>query len=428
MKITEAPTKLFRSFNGLEARTITTRSGQTFEICTIKRYSGNLVTTANKNDVEDSGACIVSHVGETFLYVNHGKVRCTEKTVIAAHFEALELFEAKIKETPLVEIKNEVPEVGDILFLDGYSCYKGSTGNKWIIYNICKNGRSYDCIEMDTLELRVKDYVRPFSKKLGIGVYFEKGHNMSAFGIDSEKLAQMLIDAKEVKKVADEKKRIENEAAKKASEENAEYLAQFIQADRRKTTSIIKSHCLKTWPISKIDVSTEVYSDGSSMDVTYYAPQKIEALESFIDNFQYGHVDGMQDMYEYSNSQDIIVAGHILQQYKYVRVEFEESEEPIKNEFKKPEGELIDWDTIFDEPAPEKTEAFEIVKTKHTLKGFDLWVVKLVDRVSKDAFNDLLNTAKKFGGWYSAFNKNGAIAGFQFKSEESANEFTVNII
>jgi len=428
MKITETPTKLFRSFNGLEASTITTRSGQTFEICTLKRYSGNLVTTASKNDIEDSGACLISQVGETFLYVNHGKVRCTEKTVMASHLEALELFEAKIKETPLIEVKNEVPEIGDILFLDSNSSYKGSTGNKWIIYKIRENGRSFDCIEMDTLELRVKDYVRPFSKKFGIGIYFEKGYNMSAFGIDSEKLAQMLIDAQEVKKVADEKKRVGDEAARKASEERSAYLAQFTRADRRKTTNIIKAHCLKTWPISKIDVSTDVYSGGSSMDVTYFAPEKIEALESFIDNFQYGHFDGMQDLYEYSNSQDIIVDGHILQQYKYVGCKYVESDEPIKNEPKKPEGEIIDWDTIFDEPVQEKTEAFEIVKTKHTLKGFDLWVVKLVDRVSKDAFNDLLSTAKKFGGWYSAFNKNGAIAGFQFKSEESANEFTVNLI
>lgn len=424
MKITEAPTKIIRSFNGLEARTVTTKSGQTFEICTLKRYSGNLITTAQKNDIDDDGSCIISNIGETFLSVNHGKIRCTEKTVLAAHLQALEVFEAKIKETPIQEVKKEVPEVGDVVFLGGYGKDKGSRENNHIIYKI--EGRDLFLIEKDTLKLSRENYVSDYKKRKGqtIGMYFEKGFDMSNFGIDENKLSDMLIEAQEVAKVAAEKQRIENiEAEKKAAEKKA-YLSQFVQADRRKTTNIIKAHCLKTWKIAKIEVSTDVFSGGDSMDVNYYAPDPIKELESFINQFQAGHFNGMEDIYEYSNNPEIILDGHILQDYKYVSVYHKACDLPEPK--KQPEAELINWDTIFDES--EKSELFEIVQTKHTLKGFDLWVVKLVNRVSKDAFSDLLTTAKSFGGWYSAFNKNGAIPGFQFKDSDSASNFTLNLV
>jgi SAM-dependent methyltransferase len=65
----------------------------------------------------------------------------------------------------------------------------------------------------------------------------------------------------------------------------------------------------------------------------------------------------------------------------------------------------------------------EIVKTVHTRDGYDLWVVKAAERVERDIYNDWNATAKKLGGWYSKFRGNGAIPGFQFKTEEGAQAF-----
>lgn len=70
-----------------------------------------------------------------------------------------------------------------------------------------------------------------------------------------------------------------------------------------------------------------------------------------------------------------------------------------------------------------QTTAGEIVATKHTRDGYHLFVVKLADRLSADDYKTVLASAKKLGGWYSAFRGNGAIPGFQFKDKANAEAF-----
>lgn len=65
----------------------------------------------------------------------------------------------------------------------------------------------------------------------------------------------------------------------------------------------------------------------------------------------------------------------------------------------------------------------EIVETKHTKTGEQLFVVKLADRVEKDVYSSILGSAKKLGGWYSSYRVGGAIPGFQFKTKEAADQF-----
>mgnify|MGYP001375677318 CR=1 FL=1 len=51
--------------------------------------------------------------------------------------------------------------------------------------------------------------------------------------------------------------------------------------------------------------------------------------------FQYGYFNGMEDIYEYSKNDEIIIFGHILETYKYVFVRWEEGEgKPEKPEIK----------------------------------------------------------------------------------------------
>lgn len=73
--------------------------------------------------------------------------------------------------------------------------------------------------------------------------------------------------------------------------------------------------------------------------------------------------------------------------------------------------------------AANQTTGGEIIATKHTRDGYDLFVVQLADRLSKDDYTTVLASAKRMGGWYSSFRGNGAIPGFQFKSRESADAF-----
>ena len=69
------------------------------------------------------------------------------------------------------------------------------------------------------------------------------------------------------------------------------------------------------------------------------------------------------------------------------------------------------------------TSGSEVIATKHTKHGHELFVVQLADRVERDAYTTLNNSAKRLGGSYSSYRGNGAIPGFQFRSRESAEAF-----
>lgn len=69
------------------------------------------------------------------------------------------------------------------------------------------------------------------------------------------------------------------------------------------------------------------------------------------------------------------------------------------------------------------TTAGEVIATKHTKHGHDLFVVQLAERVERDAYETLNNSAKRLGGSYSSYRGNGAIPGFQFRTREAAEAF-----
>lgn len=69
------------------------------------------------------------------------------------------------------------------------------------------------------------------------------------------------------------------------------------------------------------------------------------------------------------------------------------------------------------------TASGDIIKTKHTKSGEDLFVVQMGDRVDRDTYNQINAHAKKLGGWYSSYKVGSAVPGFQFKDEAKATEF-----
>jgi len=73
----------------------------------------------------------------------------------------------------------------------------------------------------------------------------------------------------------------------------------------------------------------------------------------------------------------------------------------------------------------ESVNAEMIIKeTVHTKKNIPLFVVVLSSRVERSVYEELNNRAKKLGGYYSSYNKGGAIAGFIFEKKEAAELFT----
>ncbi|ULQ47391.1 hypothetical protein JN531_003700 [Flagellatimonas centrodinii] len=65
----------------------------------------------------------------------------------------------------------------------------------------------------------------------------------------------------------------------------------------------------------------------------------------------------------------------------------------------------------------------QVIETKHSQKGFDLFVVQLAERVPREDYNTLNAGAKRMGGYYSAFRGRGAVPGFQFRDRATAEAF-----
>ena len=65
----------------------------------------------------------------------------------------------------------------------------------------------------------------------------------------------------------------------------------------------------------------------------------------------------------------------------------------------------------------------DIIATKHTKKGTDLFVVRLAERVGREDYDTLNAGAKRIGGYYSSFRGAGAVPGFQFTTREQAEAF-----
>lgn len=327
-------------------------NGVPYMVTTMKNHRNIIQTSAQKvlaNDRSNGITAIAfSPLQDKSILIcsDEGSNVATEQRIKVLHFKALALIDEKQNLFPKPEPE---PEIGDIIFLDGYGKSKGSHENHHIVYKI--EGHELFCVEKDTLELTQQSHVRPIAKLFGIGMYFEKGFNMQKFGITDNKLANMLIEAQDVKRTKAEQQRIANEEGERKAEERRQYLSQFKQADRRKTTNIIKAHCMKTWQIAKIEVGTEVFSGGDSMRVKYYSPEPVPELENFIKGFQYGHFNGMEDIYETNdNYQEIILDGYILQDYKYVFCDHVKAELP--RSVSTPATELVEvdpWETLFSE-------------------------------------------------------------------------------
>lgn len=74
-----------------------------------------------------------------------------------------------------------------------------------------------------------------------------------------------------------------------------------------------------------------------------------------------------------------------------------------------------------------ENDKYELKETKHTKTGEKLYVVSLKERVSKEDYYNLNSTAKRLGGYYSSYNREGAIPGFQFKDKAQADKFISSI-
>jgi hypothetical protein len=342
IKITETKTEVIKSFHGWRASTIRTQQNRTFEIYTTKGYRGEIISHSTECEVEQGGGFITkksvhamfSNV-KPVIAINHGKIRATENTIKKAHFEALAKFDEVVNTEEFKkqsEKANDKPEIGTILFLDGYGKDIHSRENQDIVYKI-ENG-TYYTVEKTTFVLNQHTHVNNIENKFGIGTYYKTGYNMQSLGLNQDDLNNFLIDADKRQKANEILKEAQYKAKQEEKEKKEKYLSQFIKADKRKTTSLIKQYIKEKFPtVQKVEVQSDSFSMGDSLDVYYYAPEEIEELNNFIDSLQYGYFNSMEDIYEHKKDRkEVIYNGYILEDYKYTSYHFKQVEEIKKDQ------------------------------------------------------------------------------------------------
>jgi predicted RNA methylase len=217
-----------------------------------------------------------------------------------------------------------------------------------------------------------------------------------------------------------------------------------------KAAKAIRTELKEEFPGVKFSVKSSNFSMGDSVHISYVDGPLTKDVVIITGKYQQGHFDGMTDMYEYSNSRDDIPQSKYVQVGRTMSAETRDAiwkhlQETLTGcEGKDIESLIPEWNQygshltyrVFSETnyytEPEKKELsastvegldFEMEKTVHTKKGHDVWVAKSSTRVGKDEFRDLLDCAKMLGGYYSSYSRDGAVPGFQFKSDEACREF-----
>lgn len=75
----------------------------------------------------------------------------------------------------------------------------------------------------------------------------------------------------------------------------------------------IRGELKEAFPETKFKVTSTSFSMGDAVDVRWTGGPSVEEVEQFTRKYQYGHFDGMTDIYDMSNSRDD------LPQAKYVQ-------------------------------------------------------------------------------------------------------------
>lgn len=68
------------------------------------------------------------------------------------------------------------------------------------------------------------------------------------------------------------------------------------------TSKVIKQELKKAFPEVKFSVKSDNYSGGNSVNIEYWDAMPLKEVEEIVSKYQQGHFNGMEDIYEYSNT------------------------------------------------------------------------------------------------------------------------------
>lgn len=100
-----------------------------------------------------------------------------------------------------------------------------------------------------------------------------------------------------------------------------------MASEAAKCSKLVKSILRKAFPETKFSVRSSYFANGNEVRISWNLGPTTSKVEKLVSKFQYGHFDGMVDMYEMSNVREDIP------QVKFVMYQREhKSQEEIANE------------------------------------------------------------------------------------------------
>jgi hypothetical protein len=79
-----------------------------------------------------------------------------------------------------------------------------------------------------------------------------------------------------------------------------------MRTEAAKTAQAIRKELKVAFPNVKFSVTSDNFSGGNAVRVGWTDGPTTDMVEEITDKYQYGHFNGMEDMYEYSNTRDDI--------------------------------------------------------------------------------------------------------------------------
>lgn len=169
-------TRIFNHIsNGWTGETITKdKSGQIWEINTLKTYGGKITSTAIEIDEAKKEKGMQTIVISNFISKPKKRLiassgRATEKKIREQHAKAVLLFDEQDESTPKTtqqkKIENPIKR-GLIIFMWGYN----KESQKLVLTEEYRGGWKF--INLSTFQNGYAEHIRPYSQKFGIGYYY----------------------------------------------------------------------------------------------------------------------------------------------------------------------------------------------------------------------------------------------------------------
>lgn len=96
------------------------------------------------------------------------------------------------------------------------------------------------------------------------------------------------------------------------------------KSNQAAAAAAIKTELKKAFPFIKFSVTSDSFSMGNSVDISWTDGPTTAQVEAITGKYQYGHFDGMNDMYEDSNHRDDIPQAKYVSEHRKISDQIEE--------------------------------------------------------------------------------------------------------